>query len=124
VQHGSAGHFKVFVKACTAFAFLAAVLRLTLPLPNSPNRDAKVLRFFALSARFARDAGARENDDADRGDREHPIVAPEWRVLGVAGPIRLDGDLRNFAAVGPAGGDNENASGLEGRITRGPAEAR
>ena len=36
---------------------------------------------------------------------EHPIVALERRGLGVPGPVRLEGDLRHLAVVGPAGGD-------------------
>ena len=43
--------------------------------------------------------------DADRQDVQHLVVALERRGLGVLGPVGLEGDLRNLAVVGPAGGD-------------------
>ena len=51
------------------------------------------------------DAGARENDDGLRHLGEKRVVALEGRGLAVAIPVGLEDDLRDLAAVGPAGGD-------------------
>jgi hypothetical protein len=59
------------------------------------------------------DAGAGENEDADRQHIEHLIVALEGCCLGVFGPIGFEGDLgHHLAVVGPAGGDT--LGGLSG----------
>ena len=46
----------------------------------------------------------RENDDANRHDLEHTIVALEGRGLTVGGPIGLERYLRHLAMIGPASG--------------------
>ena len=51
------------------------------------------------------DAGAGEDDDADRHAVQHLVVALEGRGLGVFGPVRLKGDLRHLAVGGPGGRD-------------------
>ena len=51
------------------------------------------------------DPGSGEDDDPDRHGFEHPVVALEWRGLGVLGPVGLEGDLRHLAVVGPGGRD-------------------
>ena len=65
------------------------------------NRDAELLR---LVGEVGGDAGAGENDNARGQDFEDAVVALEGRRLAVAGPVGLEGDLRNLAAIGPAGG--------------------
>jgi len=57
------------------------------------------------------DARAGEDDDADRYDGQHLIVALERRGFGVFGPVGLEGDLRHLADVGPARGDLFGAFG-------------
>lgn len=43
------------------------------------------------------DAGAREHHDADWHAVQHLVVALEGCGLGVFGPVRLEGDLRDLA---------------------------
>ena len=62
-----------------------------------------------LVAQVLLNAGAGEDDDADRQHIEYLIVALERRCLRMFGPIRFEGDLRNLAVVGPAGGDTLGA---------------
>ena len=64
----------------------------------------------ALSARLRGNAGAGEDNEADRHGFQHLIVALERRRLGVTCPIGLEDDLRDLASFGPAGGDALGAS--------------
>src|SRR5208337_1763967 len=70
-------------------------------LPMIENRNAEALR---LVGEIAGDAGAGEDDDARGHDLKHVIVAFERRGLAVGGPVGLEGDLRDLAMIGPAGG--------------------
>jgi hypothetical protein len=63
----------------------------------------------ALSATLPWITVPREDDDADRHDREHRVVAPEWRGLGVLRPVRFEGDLRYVALGRPFGSDQFGA---------------
>ena len=65
------------------------------------NRNAEALRFVG---EIAGDAGAGEDDDARGHDLEHAVVALEGSGLAVGGPVGLEGDLRDLAMIGPAGG--------------------
>src|SRR6266851_6807278 len=67
-----------------------------------PDRDAEL---FGLVGEVRGDAGAWKYDDPDRHHGEYLVVAPERCGLGVAGPVGLEGDLRDLAGVGPGGGD-------------------
>ena len=78
-------------------AALAAAFR-----AEAPDRNAHLA---GLVGEVGGDAGAGEDDDADRQRFEHPVVALEGRGVAVAGPVGLEDDLWNFAMVGPAGGD-------------------
>ena len=71
----------------------------------SPNFHTGMPSFLALSARFARDAGAGKHDDANREDVEDLVVALERRGPRVTVPVGLEDDLRYLAGVSPAGGD-------------------
>jgi hypothetical protein len=64
-------------------------------------RDAEGL---GLDGEVFADAGAGEDDDPDWQGLQHLVVALEWRGLGVACPIRPEGNLDDLAVVGPAGG--------------------
>src|SRR5215467_14287026 len=67
-----------------------------------PDRDAELP---GLVSEIRGDAGAGEDDDADRQHVEDLIVALERCSFIVAGPVGLECDLWNLAVVGPAGGD-------------------
>jgi hypothetical protein len=69
-------------------------------LPVIEHWDAKLP---GLIGEIAGDAGAGEDDDACRHDVEHAVVALEGRGLAVTGPVGLEGNLRDIAAVGLAG---------------------
>src|SRR5664279_624308 len=71
-----------------------------------PDGDAELPR---LVGQVLLDARAGEDHDADRQHVEHLIVALEGCCLGMLGPIRLEGDLRHLAVVGPASGDTLGA---------------
>ena len=72
--------------------------------PPSPerHRDAELA---GLVAEIGGDARTRKRDDTDRHSVQQLIVALERRGLVVPVPIGPEGDLRNFAGVGPAGRD-------------------
>ena len=57
------------------------------------------------------DAGAGEDDDADRQGLQKLVVALERRGFGVAGPVGLESYLSDIAGVGPARGDELGALG-------------
>jgi hypothetical protein len=56
-----------------------------------------------LVAEIGLDAAAGCQQDADRKRLQHRIIALEGSRLCVSMPIRLEGDLRHLAMVGPAG---------------------
>lgn len=66
------------------------------------DRDAHLA---GLVGQVVLDAGAWEDHDADRHAVEHLVVALEGCGLCVFGPVRLEGDLRNFSVRGPGGRD-------------------
>ena len=73
-----------------------------------PNRNTHLA---SLVGQIFLDAGSGEDDDADRHDVQHLIVAFEWRGLCVLAPVWTEGDLRHFASIGPAGRDLFGALG-------------
>jgi hypothetical protein len=58
-----------------------------------------------LVRKIVLNAGARENDDPNREDVEHLVVALEWGRFPVPVPVGLEGDLRHFTMFSPAGSD-------------------
>ena len=70
--------------------------------PETPDRNAE---HPCLVGEIGGDARARADDDSDRQDFEHPVVAFERRGFAVARPFGLEDDLWRLAVVGPAGGD-------------------
>ncbi len=80
--------------------------RLRAAVAEFPHRDAELSR---LVGQVLLDACAGEYKNADRQHIQHLIVALERRGLGVFGPVRLKGDLRYLAVVGPAGSDTLGA---------------
>jgi hypothetical protein len=56
------------------------------------------------SRALAGDAGAGEDHNTGWQDFEHAVIALERRGLAVAGPVGPEGDLRDLAVIGPAGG--------------------
>jgi len=81
-------------------------LRLRATIAEFPDGDAEVSR---LVGQVLLNAGAGENEDADRQHIGHLIVALEACCLGVFSPIAIEGDLGHLAVVGPAGGDTLGA---------------
>ena len=81
-------------------------MRLHATIAEFPDRDAELSR---LVGQVLLNAGAGENEDADRQHIEHLIVALEGCCLGVFGPIGFEGDLGHLVVVGPAGGDTLGA---------------
>src|SRR6516162_2900002 len=73
-----------------------------------PDRDAELP---GLVSEIRGDAGAGEDDDADRQHVEDLIVAFERCSFVVAGPVGRESGQWNLAVVGPAGGDALGASG-------------
>jgi len=71
-------------------------------LNKTPHRDAHLA---GLVGEVGGDAGAGEDDDADRQGLQHLVVALEGRGVAVPRPVGLEDDLWNFAIVSPAGGD-------------------
>lgn len=57
------------------------------------------------------DPGAGEDENADRQDVQHRIVALERGRAAVLGPVGPKGDLQHLAVIGPAGGDEFRALG-------------
>src|SRR6202012_4882197 len=76
-------------------------------LGEAPDRYAE---FLGLVGEIGGEAGAREDDDADRQRLEQAVVAFEGSGTAVAGPVGLEDDLWNFAMIGPAGGDTLGAA--------------
>src|SRR4051812_27068750 len=91
-----------FTRQCGKAALSAAALAGGDRFAETPDRDAAA---FGLVGEVGGDTGTREGDNADRHRIEHAVVALERRRLAVAIPVRLEGDLRHLAIVGPAGGD-------------------
>src|SRR5450432_3696344 len=106
------GSFAAQTPAKTQFSpirsanFRLVLRRLRAAVAEFPHRDAELPR---LVGQVLLNAGAGEDDDAYRQHVKHLIVALERGRLGIFGPIRFEGDLRNLAVVGPAGGDTLGA---------------
>src|SRR5688572_21010318 len=69
---------------------------------QAPDRDAELP---GLIGEVLLDARTGTDDDTDRQDLQDLVVALEGCSLSVAGPVRLERDMRHLARVGPAGGD-------------------
>ena len=72
------------------------------PLLELQDRDAEL---FGLVGEVFLDAIAREDENAHGQHVQHGVVALEGCSLGMFGPIGLEGYLRDFAGLGPFGGD-------------------
>ncbi len=72
------------------------------PLLELQDRDAELL---GLVGEVFLDAIARKDENAHGEHVQHGVVALEGCGLGVFGPVRLEGNLRDLAGFGPFGGD-------------------
>ena len=73
--------------------------------PSSVNRQTGMPKRRALSARFSVMPEPGKTMTPAGHDRQQLVVAAERSRLGVPVPVRLEGDLRDLAVLGPAGGD-------------------
>ena len=90
-----------------------------------PRRQTGMPSMLRLVGEIGGDARAGADDDADRQDFEHPVVAFERCGFAVARPFGLEDDLWRLAIVGPAGGDAFGAlrrSAVEQHHVRVPGE--
>src|SRR5690606_20443650 len=55
---------------------------------ETPNRNSELAR---LVGEVFLDAGSGKDDDADRQDFQHRVIALEWRRLRMLGPVWLEG---------------------------------
>lgn len=57
------------------------------------------------------DPAARKEQNADRQNVQHRVVALERGRAAVLGPVGSEGDLGHLAVIGPAGGDEFSTLG-------------
>lgn len=70
--------------------------------PKAIDRDAHLA---GLVGQVVLNTRTGKDDDPDRHDAEHLVVALEGCCLGMSCPVRFEGDLCDLAVIGPGGRD-------------------